>query len=281
MFASLVVVLPTQHEGGELVFRQSGQEFIFDAATELKRSSTTAVAFTAFFSDVDHEVTEVRSGYRVTITWNLYFSKTSTPKDTSFSTPFESSMKEALQNLLADTAYLSDGGYIGFGLRHEYPIDTSTDRSSRKVFRSIKHLLTSLKGSDAVLYKLCTELSLEVSLRMVLCDRKNAMEVLCPGNPDLGSEPYYDRPVWETLWRAGGKLLTDGRGFSGVKRQMSVDWITEKRPAHLEYIKTPYVGYGNEAVLGTAYATLVLIVQLGPASARTGKSGTVLQLEYR
>lgn len=66
-FGSLVVGLPLAHEGGQLQVRHSGREFTFDWG-----ASTNAIAWVAFYSDCEHEVLEVTSGHRVTLTYNLY-----------------------------------------------------------------------------------------------------------------------------------------------------------------------------------------------------------------
>lgn len=41
-----------------------------------RTQTTTSIAYITFFSDVEHEVSEVTSGHRVTITYNLYFDVT-------------------------------------------------------------------------------------------------------------------------------------------------------------------------------------------------------------
>jgi len=33
----------------------------------------SSISYAAFYGDVEHEVTEVKSGYRLTLTYNLYF----------------------------------------------------------------------------------------------------------------------------------------------------------------------------------------------------------------
>lgn len=67
MFGTLVVVLPSEHEGGELVIRHGGQEAVVDlAATEF-----TEVRFAAFYADCEHEVRPVRKGHRVCLVYNL------------------------------------------------------------------------------------------------------------------------------------------------------------------------------------------------------------------
>jgi sarcosine oxidase gamma subunit len=64
MVATLVVVLPSAHAGGELVVHQGGQ------ATSYK-GSKTAIAMAAFYADCRHEVLPVTSGQRIALTYNL------------------------------------------------------------------------------------------------------------------------------------------------------------------------------------------------------------------
>ncbi len=72
MFGSLVVVFPTPHEGGTLVLRHHGKEWTFDSG-KILANAPNCVAYVAFFSDVEHEVSPVASGHRVTVTYNLYW----------------------------------------------------------------------------------------------------------------------------------------------------------------------------------------------------------------
>ena len=73
MFDSIVTVLPTLHEGGALHLRHGGKEWIYDSATQLAQSDGPNIGFVALYSDVEHEVSLVESGHRVTITYNLDF----------------------------------------------------------------------------------------------------------------------------------------------------------------------------------------------------------------
>lgn len=73
MFGSLVVFFPTSYEGGSLIMRRNGEEWSFDAARELTKCEEPHIAYVALYSDVEHEVSTVTSGYRVTVTYNLYF----------------------------------------------------------------------------------------------------------------------------------------------------------------------------------------------------------------
>ncbi|KAG7096247.1 hypothetical protein E1B28_003696 [Marasmius oreades] len=71
MFRSLIVVFPTPHTGGELVLHHVEKTLTFNSGMVLA-GSPDKIAFVAFFSDVDHEILPVKSGHRVTLTYNLY-----------------------------------------------------------------------------------------------------------------------------------------------------------------------------------------------------------------
>lgn len=64
MVGTLVLSLPSAHTGGELVVEHAGHECAY-------RASKTDLTLVAFYADCRHEVTPVRSGYRVTLTFNL------------------------------------------------------------------------------------------------------------------------------------------------------------------------------------------------------------------
>ncbi len=67
MFATLVIVLPSVYEGGELVVRHGEDEARFD----LRSPDPAEVAFAAFYADCRHEVLPLDSGFRPTLIYNL------------------------------------------------------------------------------------------------------------------------------------------------------------------------------------------------------------------
>jgi hypothetical protein len=69
MFGTLVVALPSAHEGGELLVRHSGREAVVD----LRGTDPGEAGFAAFYADCEHEVRPVVSGYRVCLIFNLVF----------------------------------------------------------------------------------------------------------------------------------------------------------------------------------------------------------------
>ena len=67
MFATLVVVLPSLYEGGELVVRHGGQEVRLD----LRCADPSEAVFAAFYADCLHEVLPVTDGCRLALIYNL------------------------------------------------------------------------------------------------------------------------------------------------------------------------------------------------------------------
>jgi predicted 2-oxoglutarate/Fe(II)-dependent dioxygenase YbiX len=67
MFATLVLALPSQSSGGELVVRHKGREAKLDLASD----EPSEMAFAAFYADCVHEVLPVTAGCRATLIYNL------------------------------------------------------------------------------------------------------------------------------------------------------------------------------------------------------------------
>lgn len=67
-FGSLVVCLPFKHEGGQLAVRHGGNEVVYDWAA----GAEPKIQWAAFYSDCEHEVMQVTSGHRITLTYNLF-----------------------------------------------------------------------------------------------------------------------------------------------------------------------------------------------------------------
>lgn len=69
---------------------------------------TNTIQWAAFLSDCEHEVLEVTSGHRVTLTYNLY----STSKANAASPdPQQVGLHTALQKLLSNKALCKDGKF--------------------------------------------------------------------------------------------------------------------------------------------------------------------------
>ncbi|KAL1758475.1 hypothetical protein FB107DRAFT_288412 [Schizophyllum commune] len=294
MFGSLVVVFPTPHEGGALILREKGQEWTFDSAAEILADGLPKIGYVAFFSDVEHEVTRVTSGYRVTLTYNLYFNAKSSepacPLPSSQESRVGKALKATLTTLFAREEVLTEGGYLGFGLRFAYAIDTK---------KPVSAILPSLKGCDAMLKIVCEGLGLSISLKAIYEshagywnqwegeDELKSKRVLVArdhfwlydyGQLQMDYQPPYcylmenyadELPKEEEdvilLRKAGAAPVIDD--YDHVVETEEVHWITELSK-DFNVVKTPFVAYGNEAQMKYQYGMPVLLALVEPFVAR-------------
>ncbi|KAF7798310.1 hypothetical protein EIP86_009531 [Pleurotus ostreatoroseus] len=197
MFGSLVVIYPTPHEGGSLIFRDGTNEWTFDSAQASKIGSATrpCVAYAIFYSDVEHEVARVTSGHRVTVTYNLHFIDFATPTKPLASLsaaelehPHDSHIFEStLEQILQDESFLPEGGHLGFGLRRVYPLDKSSTtievptigwihKPYQTKYLDLDGLMQFLKGSDADILHACTTLGLCAKLWLLYTDEDDDID---------------------------------------------------------------------------------------------------------
>ncbi|KAL1666383.1 hypothetical protein GGF50DRAFT_87378 [Schizophyllum commune] len=283
MIGSLVIVFPTPHEGGSLILRENGREWTFDSATRVLKESTPHLGYVVFYSDVEHEVTKVTSGYRVTLTYNLYINAKSTaaagslirqPHLTSRVYHVGQELKSMLADFFARPGFLPSGGYIGFGLRFMYPLDVKTP---------VATVIGSLKGCDAMLRMICDELGLVNNLHAVYkssageaYERKRVF-VVRDTFYQARADKQYDtqRGDLYNIIADKNSLLLRPAGADPVqdyyRRQLrthEVHWVT-KMPDTFNTVKSNFMVYGNEAQMTYTYGMPVLLARVKPYAERT------------
>jgi 2OG-Fe(II) oxygenase superfamily len=67
MFGTMIIALPSSHEGGQLVVRHKDNKAIID----LSGAEGSELKFGAFYADCEHEVLPVTKGYRICLVYNL------------------------------------------------------------------------------------------------------------------------------------------------------------------------------------------------------------------
>lgn len=72
MFGTLIIALPSAHEGGALHIRHGGREVVVDFSG---KANWRDFQFAALFADCEHEVKPVRSGHRCCLVYNLKLEK--------------------------------------------------------------------------------------------------------------------------------------------------------------------------------------------------------------
>jgi len=136
---TLVVALPSSFEGGEFILRKSGEEMTFDWSSSGRKDHPHDLHWVFFYADIEHEILPVKTGYRLTVSYHIFGSRTtdSDPpnSDTKFAmqtnglpkgnldlqfklTPLFSSLISAYK----DPKFLPNGGRLAFGLDHEYGV---------------------------------------------------------------------------------------------------------------------------------------------------------------
>ncbi|KDQ10395.1 hypothetical protein BOTBODRAFT_147759 [Botryobasidium botryosum FD-172 SS1] len=275
MFGSLIVVLPTPHEGGELYLRHGGKAWVYDSASELANLSEgdgPKVGYVALYSDVEHEVASVKSGYRITITYNLYFAtEQNAPSPKPESPPSIEPVTALLGDLLAQPDFLPKGGLLGFGLLHEYPFP-----QREQTVTSIAPLEAVLKGSDRVIMNAVRQHGLNAALYIVY--RATGAVYRSCEDAEVISQKYIQ---WSTenevadldrvLVKHYGGIVTISKHREDAneewcwkkmtKEEHPITWITPKT-THNSF-KDVYLAYGNQASIGHVYGTMVLVVKVG------------------
>lgn len=124
--------------------------------------SKKTVRWVAILSNTEHQVREITSGHRLTLTYNLF---TVDPVPTIALYTKEIQLHPFYQKLsqcVRDPGFLPKGGILGFGLEHEYLILTSTRDPCPP-----SELTPYLKSMDHLLFTTGVSLGLETNLEVV------------------------------------------------------------------------------------------------------------------
>ena len=117
MVATLVVVLPSSYEGGELIVRHEGQEETIDFSRV--ENSAFQTHFAAFYADCEHEVRPLRKGYRLCLVYNLTLAKSRK----TLSAPRDSEHIERISPLLREWSKDDSAEKLVITLDHQYTQD--------------------------------------------------------------------------------------------------------------------------------------------------------------
>ncbi|KAI6111148.1 hypothetical protein F5141DRAFT_1202865 [Pisolithus sp. B1] len=263
MFGSLVVIFPTQHEGGEFVLREGDREWSLDFAKMLSDSChRPCVGYVSFFSDVEHEVRKVTSDHRVALTYKLYFIPESQApvRTTSAPAPYEGSLATPLYKLLTDPTVLPKGSYLAFGLRRYYPVEKGTNVTNYK---------SCLKGTDAALWRVLTTLGVVWNVMVFYRNVGSYNDYLDEVIVDLSRAPYEIYDFDEAM--GGTAVHVEFASIDGIPRVRRHP-NAETPPRHFAKVtkvesltcsRSPYVMTGqSRAEVGELTGEVCVIVEL-------------------
>ncbi|KAK7677248.1 hypothetical protein QCA50_019749 [Cerrena zonata] len=272
-FGSLVIVFPTAHEGGSLVLRDAGETWTVNPAHDISMNPDPCVAFVAFHGDVEREVLPVTSGYCITMTYRLYYDMAS-PTLTYIPTSPDSNseqLKAAFMSMLDNPNLLPKGGYLGFGLSRSYNL------KGLSPYSGLDSLARELEGSDALLLKICKDLSIDVSLRILYRDENYGG--YCH---DVLSREVHD---FDSLWEEGpldhvadcgglrvAKDMDSLRDSNGHLADTTIVWVVKQ--IYRGYFSLKFVeSYQCTPHMREIVGYLCIIVAVGPYGDRknTGK----------
>ena len=219
-----MVPLPSDHEGGQLAVRNAGNEVVFDWSKSANTDTTPCIKWAAFYSDCQHEVLQVTSGHRITLTYNLFVTRghghlagAATALDAT-TLP----LYKTIQTALEKQDFFRKGHVIAVWLTHAYAHSAKQNN----------FLPASLKGADMSLYETAIALGLRCQVVPVI--------------PDGGYSYNYDGKV--DIYEPGnfGPLVTgeiyDGDGDRWGRPMPSgrYTWVN-RRKKDLEDAQAAYV----------------------------------------
>jgi predicted 2-oxoglutarate/Fe(II)-dependent dioxygenase YbiX len=118
MVATLVLALPSEYEGGELIVSHDGRqhEIVFSGA-----ASGHELSYAAFYADCQHEVRPVRSGFRLCLTYSITLAETRGKQ--GIAAPLYGASAAAIGELLAKWRNDSGAEKLAVALDHRYTQD--------------------------------------------------------------------------------------------------------------------------------------------------------------
>ncbi|KAK4102920.1 hypothetical protein N658DRAFT_522894 [Parathielavia hyrcaniae] len=150
MFGTLVICLPSPHEGGDLVLKHRGQSKTY-------KTSTNQTSMLCWYSDVHHEVLPVVSGYRWVLTYNLAIPPDLERPSAAVRRSETRDLRHALRRWLARAkADDNDTNHLYYVLDHKYTEASITFRA--------------LKTTDLARVQCLRDLSTELDFDVFLAD---------------------------------------------------------------------------------------------------------------
>ena len=130
--------------------RQDGRVMKYDWGHQVLTPTTHAMAWAFLYSDCEHEVLPVKSGYRVSLAYDVFTKNEGCIVD-SRTEPVVAD----LSKMIASPTFFPEGITLGFGCAHSYPVRIKWDTKGRE-----------LKGLDRVLFNTLTQLKKRYNLKL-------------------------------------------------------------------------------------------------------------------
>jgi hypothetical protein len=141
MFGTLVIMLPSEHTGGELIVRHAGREVRFDPGG----LDVSELAYAAFYADCQHEVLPITEGSRPCLVFNLV--QQSAGKRAPLTAPNYDREIAAAAAILRDTFAASAApAKLVWLLEHQYSPAALNFSTLKRADAAIAQVLTAAAG---------------------------------------------------------------------------------------------------------------------------------------
>ncbi|KAL9061522.1 MAG: hypothetical protein Q9162_000054 [Coniocarpon cinnabarinum] len=262
-FGSLVVCLPYAHEGGQLLVKHAGQTMEFDWSDNATADQHPLIKWAAFYSDCEHEVREVTSGHRITLTYNLHFAEGSgmlagLGAINSMSLP----LYGYFQAMLKNQRFMEQGGILGIR------VDMATYEAMRAIGLEtrLRPVLDGNIGRLPIKFLQEEDPEFDEERYDYECDHYSGDFEAQPGRATLVGNDMHS-------FREGGEARDDDNigPFDVIddgwpSEIEKITWIANKHKH--EDAAFAYLAYGNESWLSTMYSFAALLVKVPPSSMR-------------
>ncbi|KAF6829211.1 oxidoreductase [Colletotrichum musicola] len=245
---------------------------------ELGIIDTPMIQWAAFYSDCEHEVHEVTSGHRVTVTYNLYATKAAMCTSLSSLDPESLPLYNDIRALVTDPRFKVKKCVLGFHGAFEYP-HTSANHD----------LPFCLKGLDMAVYEIFRCMGLKIHLSAVIpaddtvrrCKSDKATDGTCfsdDGSSNGESDDQYDEDdsslATQTVVRpicakSSLGIMDDDSGEGDVidfvlggeqVEAKDIIWINNRQRHSQE--QASYISYGNEPSHDSLYSYSATVVEI-------------------
>lgn len=172
-FATITVVLPSEHTGGEAHLSHNGVSVNYDSS----QASLEATTVMGWYNNVVHEIKPIKSGYQLAISFNLIHTANSLPPAISSNSLFTGEVKRVLLSWKA-----MSGTFVPKKI-----VYLLNRRPSRTNIRG-----GALKGTDdlkvSLLHQVCKEVGFRLGTATILCHLS--------GSVIDNREDYYEEHIW-------------------------------------------------------------------------------------
>ncbi|KID95153.1 oxidoreductase, partial [Metarhizium majus ARSEF 297] len=278
-FGSLVVCLPVEHTGGQLRVCHKKEEMTFDWSTRRDDQHGANIQWAAFYSDCQHEVLEVTSGHRLTLTYNLYAVQ-GAGRLTGVSrtlNPANLPLFQAMKNIPYQRLFHGKSGTLGFWCSHVYAYNNETETP----------LPETLKGLDSVLWESFKALGMQPRIAPVTRMTPKLREHFTDYYEEFDEEERASHCPWMRpvppqipseyiIGRRFGIYVHD-EGVEGAQvesiqeyhdmflqwgdySQGDIHWLSKPTASELQLVHSTQ--YGNNASLGTMYSGCAILVAI-------------------